>query len=42
MFSIIHNDRVIAVEYMVPIIGAKWRGFTIVEVNYCSKAVWVE
>lgn len=42
MFSIIYNNRVIAVEYFLPIVGKKWRDFTIVEVNYYAKAVWVK
>lgn len=41
MFSIILDGRVIAVEYLVPIVGNKWHKYTIIEVNYASKAVWV-
>lgn len=41
MFSVIHNDRVIAVEYFIPVVGCLWRDYTIVEVNYYAKAVWV-
>lgn len=41
MFSVIYKDRVIACEYMLPIVGCKWREYTIVEVNYYSRAVWV-
>lgn len=41
MFSIIYNDRVIAVEYLIPVVGDKWREYTIIEVNYYNKAVWV-
>lgn len=41
MFSIIYKDRVIAVDYLFPVVGSKWRNYTIVEVNYASKAVWV-
>lgn len=42
MYSIIYHDRVIAVEYLLPIVGDKYNGFTIVDVNYHAKAVWVE
>lgn len=41
MFSIIYQNRVIAVDYFTPVVGMKWRGHTIIEVNYYAKAVWV-
>lgn len=45
MFSIIYNNRVITCRYFTPVVGDKVRvnnrDFTIVEVNYYAKAVWV-
>jgi len=42
MYAIIYNNRVIACEYFNPVVGDKWREYTIVEVNYYAKAVWVQ
>lgn len=46
MFSVIYKNRVITCRYFTPVVGDlfQYNGtyYTIVEVNYYSKAVWIE